>query len=215
MVKLTKKQLKEIYGRDIKPSFYENMMKQGYDMWDLINNYTWIGGDGDNNRTDFSRNSNQIITCGKRRFDRHFAHAIGVEDLPKKVGKCVCGINIVENCWIAKIKRDSDGDICEVEVPLPPVIGNECITNFIPEAKKWYCGKCGVDMGRKYGYDKCAKCRCTKPLCARELCKDKKYGKSNLCKIHQKIYCWDCYVVPVYGSKNRRCKNCLDKKKLK
>tara|TARA_R110000796_G_scaffold41045_5_gene101322 strand:+ start:145 stop:810 length:666 start_codon:yes stop_codon:yes gene_type:complete len=211
--RLTKKEIFDIYGRDIKPSFYYNMKDLGYDMWDLINNYTWIGGDGDHNRTDFSKHGKGIISTGKRRYDRHFAKAIDLEDLPKKVYKCVCGINIIENCWIAKIKKDSDGDICEVEVPLPPVIGNECISNFIPEAKKWYCGKCDIDMGRKYGYDKCAKCRCTKPFCARETCKDKQYGKSNLCKIHQKTYCWDCYEVRVYGSKNRRCKKCLEKKK--
>jgi hypothetical protein len=215
MERLTKKEIFKKYGRHIKPSFLYNMKDLGYEMEDLLKNYTWIGGDGENNRTDYSKHSSEFISQGRRRYERHFSHAISKEDLPPKAKHCVCGVAIIENCWIAKIKKDSDGDICEVEVPLPPVIGNECITNFIPEAKKWYCGKCGTDMGRKYGYDKCAKCRCTKPVCARELCKDKKYGKSNLCKIHQKLYCWDCCVVRVYGSKNLRCKKCLEKKKAK
>tara|TARA_R110002012_G_scaffold87020_1_gene215625 strand:+ start:304 stop:429 length:126 start_codon:yes stop_codon:yes gene_type:complete len=38
--RLTKKEIFDIYGRDIKPSFYYNMKDLGYDMWDLINNYT-------------------------------------------------------------------------------------------------------------------------------------------------------------------------------
>tara|TARA_R110000823_G_scaffold241869_3_gene366501 strand:+ start:1539 stop:2216 length:678 start_codon:yes stop_codon:yes gene_type:complete len=212
--RLTRKELKKIYGLYIKPSFYYNMKDLGYDMNDLLNNYTWIGGDGDNNRTDFSKHGKEIITKGKRKYETHFVTSIGKEDLPAKSNYCVCGIAIIENCWIAKLTRDIDGDIDSCEFPLPPVIGNECIINFMPNAGKWRCVLCGVDMGQKLGYDKCSKCRCTKPECKKELCKNKKFGKSDLCELHKKIWCWDCAEVRVHGSKNIRCSTCLEKRKI-
>tara|TARA_R110000851_G_C12883188_1_gene546268 strand:- start:18 stop:725 length:708 start_codon:yes stop_codon:yes gene_type:complete len=211
--RLTKEQLHEIYGRWIKPSFYYNMKDIGYEMEDLLKDFKWIGGDGDNNRTDFSKHSREIITTGRRRYERHFQQYIGKEDLPPKETHCICGIAIVENCWIAKFTRDSDGDINECEFPLPPVIGNECIRNFMPESTIWYCVKCGVDMGQAVGYDKCKKCRCTKPVCKKGGCKNKKFGKSDLCELHKKLWCWDCYDTRVYGSNNIRCSTCLEKRK--
>ena len=213
--RLTKKQIYEKYGVEIKPSFLYNMKDLGYDMQDLLDNYKWIGGDGDNNRTDYSKHSKEVITTGRRRYERHFEKYIPREDLPEKAKKCVCGIWITENCWIAKFTRDSDGDIDECEFPLPPVIGNECISNFMPDSKIWLCVLCGVNMGQKVYYDKCAKCRCTKPVCKHVGCKSKKFGKSDLCELHKRIWCWDCYETRVYGSKNIRCNSCLDIRKLK
>jgi len=212
--RLTRADLHKKYGVEIKPSFYYNMKELGYDMRDLLDNYKWIGGDGANNRTDYSKHSEEIITTGRRRYERHFAKYIAKEDLPAGEIKCVCGINIVENCWIAKFTRDNEGDIVECEFPLPPVIGNECISNFMPGSKIWLCVLCGVNMGQKVGYDKCAKCRCDKPFCKMEACKEKKFGKSELCKTHKQLYCWDC-CVRVYGSNNIRCKGCLLKRKYK
>ena len=212
--RLTRKELYDIYGVEIKPSFYYNMKYLGYDMRDLLDNYKWIGGDGATGANDdLSKDSREVITTGRRRYERHFEKYIGKEDLPKKAEKCVCGIPIVENCWIAKFTRDSVGDIDECEFPLPPVIGNECISNFMPDSKIWLCVLCGVDMGQKLGYDKCKKCRCTKPVCKMELCKNKKFGKSDLCELHKKIWCWDCAEVRVWGSKNIRCSSCLEKRK--
>mgnify|MGYP003650817962 CR=1 FL=1 len=213
--RLTRADLYKKYGVEIKPSFYHNMKDLGYDMQDLLDNYKWIGGDGDNNRTDYSKHSKEIITTGRRRYERHFEKYIPREDLPEKANKCVCGIVIIENCWIAKFTRDSDGDIDECEFPLPPVIGNECINNFMPDSKIWLCVLCGVNMGQKVYYDKCAKCRCTKPVCKHVGCKSKKFGKSNLCELHKRVWCWDCYDTRVYGSKNIRCNSCLDIRKLK
>ena len=207
--RLTRKELYDIYGVEIKPSFYYNMKYLGYDMRDLLDNYKWIGGDGATGANDdLSKDSKEVITTGRRRYERHFERYIGREDLPPKETHCVCGIAIVENCWIAKFTRDSSGDIDECEFPLPPVIGNECISNFLPDAGKWSCVLCGVNMGQKLGYDKCSKCRCTKPVCKMELCTNKKFGKSDLCELHKKLYCWDC-CVRVYGNKTIRCNSCL------
>ena len=88
---------------------------------------------------------------------------------PPGAGKCCCGHDIVENCyvWNEKTKK--------IEV-----LGNCCIKKYLNKSGRT-CSKCGEPhRNRKDNF--CNKCR--KNLCKKCLCEiDSKYK-----------YCYDCYL---------------------
>jgi len=94
--------------------------------------------------------------CGgnKGRHANYFKIAVPNEQFPPKENKCVCGHDIIENCYITK-----DNEIL--------VLGNCCIKRFIPKSGRT-CEICG-NSHRNRKHNICNNClegkcfKCLKP----------------------------------------------------
>ena len=108
----------------------ENLAKCGM-KWDDFQQFKYSGGD-------------------TGRHLNYWNLAMSKADLPEKEERCLCGVAIVEQCFIT---RDT-GDCIELLV-----LGNCCIKKFMPAEKSGRtCDKCGA-AHRNRKINKCNECK--------------------------------------------------------
>ncbi len=121
--------------------------------------------------------------CGgnEGRHLNYFRIACPGEVLPDQADECVCGHNIVENCYI------TDGDRILI-------LGNCCIKRFIPDSGRT-CERCG-EPHRNRKDNLCSDCR---PRCAG--CDEVREGL-------RRGICRDCWPYLRHSLSPRKCAEC-------
>ena len=147
-------------------------MKHNLNYEDVVQNWRYCGGNSGRHRN-------------------YYNLLFPKEPLPTLVDKCVCGHNIIENCYITN-------DIQKL------VLGNCCIKRFVPKCTRT-CSVCG-DVHRNTSINKCNTCRNIKTysgfciMCKKET--NPQYEK-----------CFRCSLPPHVGDgKCFTCAKSIDKK---
>jgi len=141
--------------------------KEGLLVWykityeELIKNYTYCGGDGGN--YEHSEHYNYWVML------------FGYDGWPCKEQECVCGVRIVENCFVMDETRTNFIHM-----------GNCCIKKFMPKNKSGRTCEICKEPHRNIKYNLCNDCKTTNKKC--ETCKE--YFEFDD-KKHE--YCDECY----------------------
>jgi hypothetical protein len=109
---------------------------------DLIENYVYCGGDGDNNDKRSKRHLN------------YWCMLFGNQKLPCKHFECVCGIRIKENCFVMDSTKTKFVHM-----------GNCCIKRFMPENKSGRTCEICNESHRNRKYNLCNDCKTTNNKC--------------------------------------------------
>lgn len=158
-------------------AFYVSMLEKHNITREELNHgiYHYAGGDRDRHL-----NYYKLITCEKSK-------------LPKHESECVCGVEIVHNCYISKDNK------------IFIVVGSCCITRFLPKNSSGRtCDTCKIPHRNRI-VNKCNNCR-TK---CRNCCNKVKKDSNDLCIgcTPPPIYvCNDCGLV--LKTDYKRCYGC-------